>query len=346
MNTLSRLYLVVLILLGLLQLKNAHASPYEIQLFREYVAAYDQANAQYQSAPSGSYQEQAADQQRRQQAQYAQNIIRSPNAFIGLGVQENENLFIEFNSNYQSASSGSLRETIFDVARRAAGEGLKANALADLQATYDYKEALQKALTANSKYQSASSGSILENVYDQVRRQGFEISKQKLRDYVQNQLVDFRQSESLFLYLSQQYQSASSGSLIENYYDEGRRLTQSRTLDLFRMQANSMMMNQLASIEAEYNRKYQSASSGSLAEVLYRSIRDEAHARLQSVPPIPQPPIPQPPVPGPSRCQVMQGANASGQILYRVMDQAGRILATVLSYGEAVQIAQNDLRCR
>jgi hypothetical protein len=44
-------------------------------------------------------------------------------------------------------------------------------------------------------------------------------------------------------------------------------------------------------------------------------------------------------------CQVMQGGNAYGQILYRVTDRAGRILVSTTDYQQAQYISQSDARC-
>lgn len=346
MSVTHRLSILFLMAMSLLQIRAASASQYEISLFRGYVSEFERADAQYRSAPSGSYQEQSADRLRREQAQYAQNIIRAPDAFVGIYAQENESLFSEFNSAFQSASSGSLKESIFDVARRAAGEGLKINAVYEIQNAYDYQDALQRTLIANQRFQSAASNSIIESVYDSVRRQGFSISKQKLADFLNFQVYEFRSAESQFLQLNQQFQSAASNSLVENYYDQGRRVAQSRAIELFRSQVGRMSYSELMSVEAEYARKYQSAPSNSLTESLYRSIRDEARARMGSGPgPNPYPtPYPNP---QPQRgCQVMSGRDASGQLLYRVLDQAGRIIATTRTEREAYQISQNDARCR
>lgn len=333
MNLISRFYLFLLILLSVLQLRAAHASQYEISLFRDYVYQFQIADQQYQRAASGSFEERMADQQRRAQAQSAKNIIQAPNTFQSMRASENESLFLEFSSSYQSASSGSLRETIFDVARRAASEGLKINSINEIQNAYDFKESLQMALTAEQKYQKASSGSLLEAVYNTIRTQGFDISKRKLQDYSQYSLIDFRQAESLFVYFEQQYQSASSGSKVEDFYNAGRRVIHARALDLFRFQVSSFGYGELISMQTEYEQKYQRASSGSLPESLYRAIRDQIRSKLlgQATP---------------SQCEVREGANASGQVLYRVMIRSGAIIATVFSISEAQRIAATDLRCR
>lgn len=342
----SHLYLAIIILLSLLQLKTANATELEIQTFRLHVQNFYIANQDYQRAPSGSMQERMADQRRREAAQAAKNIIRTPDAFAGMLAQQNEQLFNEFNQGYQVAPGGSIRESIFDVARRAAAEGLKINAVLEIQSVWDHKQALQLTLTANQKYQNASSGSFLESVFDVVRRQGFVISKQKLQEHVQMQLQDFRQAESLFVYMNQQYQSASSGSLIENYYQEGRMLAQARTIELMRMSAPFMSIQQLVMIRDEYHSKFQSASSGSLAESMYRAIRDEAQMRIQSGGGVQVPPVQQTPIPGAPTCSIHAGKNAAGQMLFRVLDRSGRIVATTLTTQEASQIAMTDMRCR
>jgi hypothetical protein len=337
-TALSHLYLAILILLSILQLKMAQASELEIQTFRIHVQNFQIADQQYQAAPGGSSQEQMANLQRNEAAQAAKNIIRAPNTFVGLMASENEQLLAEFSQEYQAAAGGSIRESIFDVARRAAGDGLQLNAVLEIQSVLDYKQALQLTLTAEQKYQNAAGGSLLESIFNSVRSQGFVISKQKLQDYVQNQLQDFRQGESLFVYLDNQYQAAAGGSLIENYYQVGRQTVQGRTIELMRLNAPYMSLQQLAMIRDEYNAKYQAASGGSLAEAMYRAIRDEAQMRLQSIPPAPSP--------GNPSCVIHEGRNAAGQILFRVMTTSGAIIATVLDSHEAAQIAMSDARCR
>jgi hypothetical protein len=44
-------------------------------------------------------------------------------------------------------------------------------------------------------------------------------------------------------------------------------------------------------------------------------------------------------------CQIMQGRNAYGQLLFRVVDRAGRILVTANSMQEAQRAQRNDSRC-
>lgn len=44
-------------------------------------------------------------------------------------------------------------------------------------------------------------------------------------------------------------------------------------------------------------------------------------------------------------CQIMEGRNAYGQILFRVMDRSGRILLSTTSQREAYQTQQRDSRC-
>ena len=324
---------------------HSQASQFEISLFRGHVAEFERASAQYQSAPSGSFQEQMADRERRQQAFQAQNAIRLESAFQGFTALETEQFFHEFHSAYQAASSGSLREQIYLVASKAAAAGLKSNSVAELQMAYDYEEAFQKTLDAHQKYISATSGSLIEGIYDFIRREGFRISKERFKDHLNQVVYDFRTAESLFLQMTQQYMNATSGSMIENYYDSGRRAAHARTIELVRIQVTLMTPGELLSLEAEYQGRYQAASSGSLAENLYLTIRNEARARLSTnpYPPVPAP-VPQP-QPQPRGCQVMPGRDAYGQTLYRVIDRAGRILATTRSEQEAYQISITDSRC-
>ena len=334
----------------------AFASQYEISLFRQYFSEFQMANQQYQSASSGSYQEQIANQRRQAAAQSAQNIIRAPNTFQQMSAPENESLLNEFERGYQSAASGSLTESIYNTARRSAAEGLQFNAAAEIQNAYDYNQALQLTLAADRKYQMAASGSLLESVYNQVRGQGFPIALTKFQQFAAYSLQDFRQAESLLMTFEQQYQAAASGSKLEIFYNDGRHLLQNRELELFSAQLTYLSYSELNSIQAEYENKYQRAAPGSLSESLYRSIRDEARARLGGSIPQPQPypypqPQPYPPQPQPqyptqlNTCEVHSGANASGQLLYRVMLRSGAVIATVFTAGEAARIANTDLRC-
>lgn len=342
----KRLYILILILIGLMQLKAAHAQTYAIQVFRQDIQSFEIEDRRYQSAPSGSYEEQLADQRRRAIADHAKSVIQQYDAFLNIRASENESVFNEFNSQYQAASSGSLRESIFDVARRAAASGLQQNAILEIQSAYDYQQALRLTLIADQKYQAASSGSLIEGVFNQVRQNGFEISKQKLQDFLRYQLRDFREGERLFADFNGRYQSASSGSRVEDFYNFGRQQAAARTLEGFRSEAYRYSYNELRSLESEFNSKFQAASSGSLMESLYRQLRDEVRARLSSVQPSYPTPYPAPQPQPASGCRVMPGRNAAGQVLYRVLDRSSRILLTTTSLLEAQQFARYDAQCR
>ncbi len=345
---------------------SANASDYEISQFRQAIQQIQMYEQQYQAAPSGSWQEQQANQGRVQAEANAEAVINSPYAFQGFNSSQDQNLMNEFNNGYQAAPSGSLIERAYraarDVATRAFSQTLTNEQMYQLQSAYDYNQALQLTLNAENQYQAAPSGSTVEAVYNNIRAQGWTITNQKFQQFA-SQLQDFHQTETLYFQFENQYQAAASGSKIEAFYNQGRATLKQKDFELFTRDVNYMSYQQLASVEIDYENRYQSAASGSSIEAYYRTLRDIARNRLNGMQPMPTPfppmptpfpPMPTPfppqptPFPQPGRivCEIHAGANAAGQHFFRVMLPSGAIIATFATTQEAANFAQNDPRCR
>ncbi len=355
--------ILAIAIFAMMSLQPVKASEYEINQFRQTLSQLQMYEQQYQNAPSNSYEERQANQNRVQAESYAESIINSPNAFQQIGASGDESLLSEFERGYQNAPSNSLLERAYNVARRAAAQALQTQAAWEIQSTYDYNQALQLTQDADRKYQNAPSNSLVESAYNAVRTQGWNITTQKFQDFANNQLQDFRETENLFLNFERNYQNAPSNSRIESFYNQGRQTLLQREIALFNSQASYMSYSDLNAIANEYDRKYQSASSNSYSESLYRSIRDAARSRIggnpypQPVPqpypqPVPQPypqPVPQPyphPVPQRITCEIRIGGNASGQRFFRVLTSSGAIIGNFSTTEAASAFAQSDPRCR
>jgi len=255
-------------------------SNYELQTF-----ARDEQDAimwqqRYAAAPSGSWDETYARDQRDQSIQRALNVINSPYAFQGLMTSQIENFAEEMNRKYSAAPSGSALERMYIQARQAAYTAFKSSLLQDVQnLSYDWRQLHDLALRMDQAYAAAPSGSQKEAAYNEARR----LAYQNLQPSVEQELPryrDFRQIEQLAIFFDGLYVQAPSGSLKEGVYRQIELRAFNEAVSRANYELPRYPQQHLFQIQDEYHQKYSAASSGSTKENYYRQIRDIARSLL------------------------------------------------------------------
>lgn len=253
---------------------------YELQAFAREEQDAIMWHQRYQQAPSGSFDERYAADQRNQAIQRALSVLNSSYAFQGMVTREIESFAEQMNQKFNQASSGSALERMYNEARRMAYTAFKQSILNDVQnLSYDWRRLHDMALRLDQAFNQAQSGSQKEAAYNEARRMAY----QNLPGAVEQELPryrDFRQLEQLALYFDNLYNQAQSGSLKEGTY----RRIEIRVFDEARARADWELRNlpqqSLYNVQAEYDQKFNQARSGSLQESYYRRIRDLARSLM------------------------------------------------------------------
>jgi hypothetical protein len=253
---------------------------YELQAF-----ARDEQDAimwqqRYAAAPSGSWDESYARDQRDQAIQRALNDINSPDAFQGLMTSQIEDFAEQMNQKYNAAPSGSALERLYMQSRQTAYAAFKQSLLNDMQnLSYDWRRLHDLALRMDQGYNAAPSGSAKEAAYNEARRMAY----QQLPAAVDSELPrysDFRQVEQLALYFEQLFNQAPSGSLKESTYRQIEIRVFNEAGNRAQYELSRYPQQTLFQIQDEYNQKFNSAPSGSLKESYFRRVRDTARGLL------------------------------------------------------------------
>ncbi len=237
-------------------------------------------NNLYNRAPSGSWEEQNAKQNRDRAIQNAVSIVSSSYTFSGMQYTEIERFSLEANTKYNQASSGSALERMYQQTRDYALNALTNEYQRVIQYTQNSEQLIRFGNELRQKYNQASSGSALERAY----KQGYTRAFQQLPQVVSmenNYKRDFREVEFAAINFNNLYNKASSGSLEESAYRTSSTNSFNQAIQMFQNQARYMYRNDLLNIQAEYDRKYNQASSGSTTESYYRSIRDTARSYIR-----------------------------------------------------------------
>lgn len=254
---------------------------YALEEFRRFESEVIHWNDRYRGAPSGSWEERHADQRRREAMADALSALRAGD-LAGEDPARLEGFAREMAQKYRSAPSGSLLEQLYNEARRAAWEALRQSVERDLRRTRDWREALREADRYDQLYRSAPSGSLEEQAYDSLRRVAWEQAQASLDQELSRPTDDFRGLERLAGEFDAGYRSASSGSRRESFYNGARRTAYDAAFGAFErwLGYSGSYERELWQLEREYDSKYRSASSGSLAESYFRRVRDAARSRL------------------------------------------------------------------
>jgi hypothetical protein len=234
-------------------------------------------NQRYNQAPSGSFDERYARDQRDQAIRRALYDLQDGRAFDVMSRGEVEMFADRMEQKYNQAYSGSAMGRLYSQAAQIGYDAFNRALQRDLQnIRYDWRQVHQFALEMDQKYNSSPAGSLKEHTYDQIRRSAWDITVQAAQGEISS-TYDFRRNEDTALTFDQMYNSSPSDSLKGRAYDQIRWHAFNTAVENFR--ANGRMYD-LYSIQNEYNQKYNSAPSGSLKENYYRQIRDTARAMM------------------------------------------------------------------
>jgi hypothetical protein len=249
-------------------------SSYDLQSF-----ARDEQDAlmwqqRFNAAPSGSFDERYAADQRDQSINRAIADLNSPYAFQGLRTPDIEAFANQMDQKYAAAPSGSAIERLYNQARGLAYNAFHNSILGDVQAlSYDWRQLHDLALRLDQAYGAAPSGSQKEAAYNDARQ----LAYRNLPGAVEQELPrynDFRQLEQLALYFDHLYAQAPSGSLKEGVYRQLETRVFNEASSRAQYQLRQYPQQSLYQIQAEYDQKFNAAPSGSLKESYYRGIRD------------------------------------------------------------------------
>ena len=236
-------------------------------------------NQKYNAAPSGSWDESYARDQRAQAVQRAVNDI-GPQAFQGMRSADIEAFADQITNKYNAAPSGSVIEGMYRQIQQVAYASFTQALQQDVNyLSNDWRRLLEIATQLDQKYNAAASGSTKEKAYDQARRLAYQVMPNALSQELY-QYQDFRQIEQLALYFDQQYNAAPSGSLKEGVFKQMQRQSYDAALQKVNSQIYSYPTNALLQLQDEYNSKYNAASSGSAKEAYFRQVRDLARSLL------------------------------------------------------------------
>lgn len=180
----------------------------------------DQMNQKYNASPSGGAIEgmyrQVRDTSYAAFNQELQNfVMRFPNDWRQL-----HDLALQMDQKYNASSSGSQKERAYDQARRSAYSRIPQAVEQEYTRMWNFRDAERLAEYFHNLYNAASSGSLKENVYNQVRRSGYSHATSKFNQQAyqmpQYELMNIQQE------YNNRYNAASSGSLQEGYYRQVR----------------------------------------------------------------------------------------------------------------------------
>jgi hypothetical protein len=246
---------------------------------------YEESNAlhwqqRYATAPTGSWEEQQARQQRDMAIERAiQNV--SYYSFQGMHWSQIESFADQMNQKFSAAPSGGAIERMYRQVRDTSYQAFNTELQRYVQYfSNEWRQIHDLALQMDQKYSAAPTGSQKERAYDQARRTAYQRMPQSV-DQELYRLYSFRDVERLAEYFTQLYSAAPTGSLKENTYNQIRRSAFNQALQKFNEQAYSMPQHELWQIQEEYNRRYSAAPTGSLQETYFRQIRDAARNSIR-----------------------------------------------------------------
>ncbi len=253
---------------------------YGLQIYHQEEANAIYWNQKYNAAPSGSWEERYASDQRDQSIQRALQAIHGYDVFQNMTSRDIEMIADQENQKYNAAPSGSALERLYSEARDVAYEAFNQHLQWEVENFGpDWRRLEQFALSLDQKYNAAPSGSAKERAYDQARRRAFDRLPETVRAEI-TRIYDFRAIEQLAQYFVNKYNAAPSGSVSESAYQESRDLSFYAAEERFRYNVYSYPQNQLYSIIEEYTQKYNAAQSGSRQESYFAQIRDIARGAL------------------------------------------------------------------
>ena len=246
---------------------------------------YEESNAlqwqqRYAAAPTGSWEEQQARQQRDIAVERAIQAVNHY-SFQGTHWTQIENFADQMNQKYSAAPTGGAIERMYRQVRDTSYQAFNNELQQYVQYfSNEWRQIHELALQMDQKYAAAPTGSQKERAYNQARNTAFQRMPQSV-DQELYRLYNFRDAERLGEYFAQLYAAAPTGSLKESTYNQIRRNAFNQALQKFTQQAYSMPQQELWQIQEEYNRRFNAAPTGSAQEAYFRQIRDAARSSIR-----------------------------------------------------------------
>jgi hypothetical protein len=246
---------------------------------------YEESNAiqwqqRYAAAPTGSWEEQQARQQRDISVERAIQSV-SYYSFQGVHWSQIENFVDQMNQKYLAAPTGGAIQRMYRQVRDTSYQAFNTELQNYVQYfSNDWRQIHELALQMDQKYAAAPSGSQKERAYNQARQTAYQRMPQAV-DQELYRLYNFREAERLAEYFSQLYSVAPTNSLKENTYYQILRNAFNHAIQKFSQQAYSLPQKELWQIQEDYNRRYNAAPTGSAREAYFRQIRDIARNSIR-----------------------------------------------------------------
>lgn len=180
----------------------------------------DQMNQKYAAAPSGSALESMYRQVRDVSYQAFNQALQDYVLRFSNDWRQINDLALQMDQKYAAAPSGSQKERAYDQARRALYQRIPQAVDQEMQRMWNFRDIENFGAYFSQQYAAAPSGSLKENVYNQVRRSAYGLAQGKFSQQAyslsQQELWQIQEE------YNQKYSAAPSGSVQESYFRQIR----------------------------------------------------------------------------------------------------------------------------
>ena len=180
----------------------------------------DQMNQRYAAAPSGSALESMYRQERDVSYQSFNQALQDYVLRFSNDWRQINDMALQMDQKYAAAPSGSQKERAYDQARRSLYQRIPQAVDQEMQRMWNFRDVEIYADYFSQQYAAAPSGSLKENIYNQVMRSAFSQAQIKFSQ----QAYSMSQQELWQLQdeYNRKFAAAPSGSLKESYYRQVR----------------------------------------------------------------------------------------------------------------------------
>jgi hypothetical protein len=205
--------------------QNVNVYTFQGMDYRQIENFADQMSSKYNAAPSGGAIEGMYRQVRDVSYQAFNQALQSYVQYLNADWRQLLQLAQELDSKYNAAPSGSQKENAYNQARQTAYQRIPQAVNMELSGMYDFRSVETQADYFNSLYNAAPSGSLKENIFNQVRQMAYQQASSKFSQQAysmpQYQLYQIQDE------YNSKYNAARSGSLQESYYRQVRDVARS-----------------------------------------------------------------------------------------------------------------------
>lgn len=195
-------------------------STFQGMLWQQIENFVDQMNQKYMAAPSGSALENMYRQVHNVSHQAFNQALQDYVLRFSNDWRQINDLAMQMDQKYAAAPSGSQKERAYDQARRSLYQRIPQAVDEEMQRMWNFRDIERYAEYFEQQYTAAPSGSLKENVYNQVRRSAYSQAQfkfsQQAYSFPQQQLWQIQEE------YHQKYSAAPSGSIKENYFRQIR----------------------------------------------------------------------------------------------------------------------------